>query len=274
VGDEANYGEIDLSNDGRRVAVVDGGHTSDIWVYDLERDVRTRFTFDPADDRAPIWSPDDDRIAFVSARESVGEILVRPVSGNQESTQLHVTGTNTVLGDWSPDGRWIVYQSMSPGEDSWDLMAYDTVEGEEIPVVAGPFMQQSPVISPDGRWLAFSSNESGRPQVYVQPFPRGPGRWMASIDGGADPKWTRNGEELIFLDAGTFDLYAVAVTGDDSPSFGTPERLFRSVTRSGTGNLTAVAGDGERFLANERAMVDGSGQSAGLIQNWTRILER
>jgi len=84
VGDEENHGEISPSHDGQRLAGVYGGsQQEDIWLYDLERGVKTRFTFDPADDRGPIWSPDDTRIAFVSARNAVGEIYVRPVSGNQ-----------------------------------------------------------------------------------------------------------------------------------------------------------------------------------------------
>ena len=274
VGEEADYAEIDLSNDGRRLAVVLGAHTSDIWVFDLERDVRTRITFDPADDRGPTWSPDDDRIAFTSARRNVGEIYVRPVSGNQDPTLLHATGKNTVLGDWSHDGRWILYQSLSPGEDSWDVMAYDLEEEEEVPIVTGPFAQEFPALSPDGRWLAFTSNESGRDQIYVQPFPRGPGRWMASTDGGHRPIWTRNGRELLFHISGTDDLYAVEVAGDVTPSFGTPQRLMTSATRGGQGVLTVATGDGERILSNERAPAEGSAQSAGLIQNWTRILER
>ena len=274
VDDEANFGELDLSNDGRRIAVIDGTHTSDIWLYDLDRGLRTRFTFDPADDRSPIWSPEDDRIAFVSARESVGEIYVRPVSGNQAPTLLHSTGTNTSLADWSSDGRWILYESLSLGEDSWDLMAYDTVENVQVPLVTGPFAQQFPALSPDGRWLAFVSGESGRQEIYVQPFPEGPGRWMVSSGGGTRPMWTRNGRELIFFDAEDYDVYAVEVTGEDTPSFGAPEALFVSTIRTGTGNLTAVTPDGERFLSNERPPADRSEQSASLTQNWTRILER
>ena len=165
IGDKANYGEIDLSHDGQRIAIVDGASTSeDVWLLDLERGGRTRLTFDPADDRSPIWAPDDDRIAFVSARGSVGEIYARPVSGNREATLLHATGTNTVLGDWSRDGRWIVYQSMSIGEDSWDVMAYDIQEEEEILLAGGPFVQQYPAVSPDGRWLAFTSGPPARPR--------------------------------------------------------------------------------------------------------------
>jgi Tol biopolymer transport system component len=274
VGDEAVYGELDLSNDGRHLAVVDGSHTADVWLFDLERGVRTRFTFDPADDRSPIWSPDDGRIAFVSSRQTVGEIYVRPVSGNEAPTLLHTTGANIALSDWSSDGRWILYESLSLGEDTWDLMAYDTVEGIQVPVVTGPFVQQFASVSPDGRWLAFTSGESGRSEVYVQPFPDGPGRWMVSTDGGSRPMWTRGGRELVFFDADFDNLFAVEVTGDDSPSFGTPELLFASPIRTGTGTLTAITEDGQRFLANERPLVDRSGQSASLIQNWTRIVER
>ncbi len=274
VGEESSYAELDLSHGGKRLAVVDGGHTSDVWLFDLDRNVRTRFTFDPADDRSPLWSPDDERIAFVSSRQSVGEVYVRPVSGNQAPSLLFSTGTNTVLGDWSSDGRWIIYESLSLGEDTWDLMAHDTVEGVQVPIATGPFVQQFPALSPDGRWLAFASGESGRQEIYVQPFPEGPGRWMVSTDGGTRPMWTREGRELVFFDADADDVYAVEVGGGDTPSFGAPERLFVSTIRTGTGNLSVMSDDGQRFLAVERPLVDRSEQSASLILNWRRMVER
>ena len=152
--------------------------------------------------------------------------------------------------------------------------AYDTVENVAVPLVAGPFVQQFPALSPDGRWLAFCSGESGRQEVYVQPFPEGTGRWMVSTDGGTRPIWTKEGRELVFFDEEADDVYAVAVTLGDSPAFGAPERMFMSPIRTGTGNLATMTRDGERFLAAERPLVDRSEQSASLIQNWTRILER
>lgn len=274
VGEDSGYAEFDLSNDGQHLAVVDGSHTSDVWLFDLDRGVRTRFTFDSADDRSPIFSPDDDRIAFASSRQTIGEIYVRPVSGNEPPTLLHSSGANIALGDWSPDGRWILYESLSLGENTWDIMAYDIVEGVQVPVVTGPFVQQFPALSPDGRWLAFVSGESGRQEVYVKPFPEGPGRWMVSTEGGTRPMWKGDGSELVFFDAEGYDLYAVEITGEHTPSFGAPEPLFVSTIRTGTGTLSEMTADGERFVFCERPLVDRADQSANLIQNWTRILER
>jgi len=241
---------------------------------DLERGVRTRFTFDPADDRSPVWSPEDDRIAFASSRQTVGEIYERPVSGKGVATLLHSAGTNIVLNDWSADGRWILFSSLSLGENAWDLMAYDIVERMAVPIVAEPFSQQFASLSPDGKWLAFSSLESGKTEIYVQPFPEGAGRWIVSTDGGNRPQWTRGGREPIFLEDDGDDFWSVEVTGDSSLSFSTPRPLFAASVKSGTGIMSDMTTDGERFLANERPAMDRNKQGASLIQNWTRLLDR
>ena len=274
LGGAAGYFEPSLSHDGRFLAVSIGHTSNDIWIHDLERDVRTRFTFDPADDRHPVWSPDDQRIAFASSRETVGDIYVRPASGTGDATLLHSTGTNINLYDWSSDGRWILYSRMSLGEDIWDVMAYDSVEDVSVPIAAGPFSQEFASLSPDGRWLAFSSTESGRPEIYVQPFPEGGGRWMVSTEGGRHPQWTADGRELLFMSVGETTVWTVSVSGDTSPRFGTPRELYPIAPKSGTGRLFSVAADGQRLLVNERLPMDRNDQGASLVQNWTRILER
>jgi serine/threonine protein kinase len=274
LGEDSGYWEPAISHDGTRVAVSEGQTSGDIWLHDLERGVRTRFTFDPADDRSPLWSPDDERIVFASSRETAGEIYERPSSGQGSATLLYSSGTNITLTDWSEDGRWILFSSLSLGENIWDLMAFDMEEEKVIPVVEGPFSQQYGSLSPDGKWLAFSSGESGRSEIYVQPFPEGAGRWMVSTNGGQHPVWTRDGRELIFMGDEEYDMWSVEVTGDNSLSFSTPTRMFAAFPKSNTGTIYSVSADGERMLLNERLPMDRNNEGASLIQNWPRILDR
>ncbi len=109
IGEPGRYWEPALSHDGSRLAVEVFQDSADIWIYDLERDVRTRFTFDPADDRTPVWSPDDTRLAFVSNRKTGEEIRVRPVSGQGEAELMFTADSNIVVTDWSRDGRMIFF---------------------------------------------------------------------------------------------------------------------------------------------------------------------
>ena len=104
MGEQGGYWEPALSHDGSRVAVALGFDAGDIWIYDLERDTRTRFTFDAADDRQPLWSPDDEQLAFSSGKTAVGEIWVRPTSGQGEAELLFTADTNIILTDWAADG--------------------------------------------------------------------------------------------------------------------------------------------------------------------------
>jgi Tol biopolymer transport system component len=274
VGKEGGYWEPALSHDGRYLAVSEGRDVGDIWIHDLDRASRTRFTFDPADDRSPIWSPDDQKIAFSSARQTVGEIYERPVSGQSEPRLLHNANTNITLHDWSSDGRWIIFTGLALGDGVWDILAFDTVEEKVVPIVEGPFSQQYPEVSPDGKWIAFASGESGRQQIYVQPFPSGQGRWMVSVDGGDHPRWTADGKALIYMGGLTEEFYRVEVSHESGPSFGAPVRLFAGPTKPGTGSVFVIARDGQSLLLNERLPMDRSNHGASLIQNWTRILER
>ena len=167
----------DLSPDGRRVAVnrtVQGN--TDIWLLDGSR--TTRFTFDPALDRFPVWSPDGSRIVFDSNRKGPRNLYIKPSSG-AGSEELLVESPQDKLGvDWSADGRFIVYYSIDPqtGRDLWVL----PLEGDRKPwmFLKTNFDERWGQFSPDGRWVAYQSNESGRQEIYVRPFvePRGFGR--------------------------------------------------------------------------------------------------
>ena len=275
IGDPAGYWEPCLSHDGTRIATSVGQDVGDIWIYDLERDLRTRFTFDPADDRTPLWSPDDSRLAFTSTRKAAGEIYVRPTSGQGDAQLLLTADTQAELTDWSSDGRLVFFDRLIPSDHGWDVWTLDMQTYEAMPLLTGKFEQMDASLSPDGKWLAFASDESGKMEIYVQSFPEKTGRWMVSSDTGPRnaerPRWRDDGRELFYLRGGS--VMAVPVTADESFSFGTPKSLFSVNVTASTADYS-IAEDGQRILTNELPPADPSKLGARLIQNWTAVLER
>jgi serine/threonine protein kinase/Tol biopolymer transport system component len=201
VGDPSGYWEPCLSHDGIRIAVSVGQDVGDIWIYDLVSDMRTRFTFDPADERFPLWSPDDSQLAFSSARNAEGEIYVRPTSGQGDAKLLFTADTQIGLTDWSSDGRLIFFNRLDLSDNGNDIWIYDMQTSQATPLLSGKFEQTDASLSPDGRWLAFVSDESGKAEIYVQSFPGAKGRWMVSSDAGprpaARPRWRSDGLSLL-----------------------------------------------------------------------------
>jgi Tol biopolymer transport system component len=275
IGEPGNYWSPALSHDGSRLALEIGTDASDVWIIDLERDSRTRFSFETASDRYPLWSPDDDRLAYTSAHEAEGEIWVRPTSGLGDAQLVFSAGTSIALTDWTNDGRWILfdYQHLT-GEDDLDVWGIDMQTSETRAFVSRKFSQGEARLSPDGRWVAYSSNESGKNEVYVQGFPEADGRWMVSNDGGTrgayTPVWGDDGRELFYKRGNS--VLAIPVTPGAGFAFGTPRPLFDLITKSGGGSALVVTDKGQRILCNELPPTDPSKSGARLIQNWSMAL--
>jgi Tol biopolymer transport system component len=264
----ANW-ELDRSHDGTRLAISGGTDAGDIWILELERGMRTRFTFHTADDRSPVWSPDDKLVAFASAHENEGEIWVRPANGQTDARLLYTAGTQAELSHWSPDGRLILFDHLGRGEDALDVWALEVDSGEAKPLAAGPFDQWGGALSPDGRYLAYTSDESGEYQIYVQSFPEATGRWMISNDdlGGMAfrPTWSDDGRELLYIRRVT--LVSVPIGRGETFSFGAPKKLFTVNVTNANADFD-VSVDGQRILTNELPAADRDLIGARLIQNW------
>ncbi len=274
VGDLAGYWEPRLSKDGTRVAVCVGQDVADVWIYDLQSDMRNRFTFDPADDRTPMWAPDDSQLAFASGRTARGEIYVRPTSGQGDTQLLFSIDEQIELTDWSSDGRVMFFNVINPSKGGSDIWTLDVKTGEAEVLLSGNWFEDAS-LSPDGTWLAFASDESGRGEIYVQAFPSAAGRWLVSTDSGAGratlPAWRSDGRELFYLRGGA--VVAVPVQPGATFSLGTPKTLFRvSVTSSAADYV--VSKDGQSILTNELPPADPSKTGVTLIQNWTAALNR
>jgi Tol biopolymer transport system component len=196
---------IRLSPDGNRVALTTADPQSglDIWVRDFSRNTMSRLTFDGRSNARPVWSPDGTRIIFESAIGELGEIYEKPASGMGETRLLMVKGqlppTNLqkAPSDWSSDGKYILFTKWD-NKTKLDLWAVPTA-GDRKPAIflQTPFDEAEGQFSPNVRWVAYSSFETGRAEVYVQPFPTAAGRWQISTAGGRTPRWRRNGKEAV-----------------------------------------------------------------------------
>jgi len=188
-----------LSPDGKRLALMRNvAGNPDVWVMELERAVQSRFTSDPAIAINPLWSADGSRLAFTSNRSGRWNLFEKRTDGSEERPLLVNDQDKSPL-DWSRDGRFLLYgvQDSKTRADLWVLPVGG--DGKPFPVAQTDFDEMHGRFSPDGRWLAYVSNESGRYEVYVRPFP-GPGeRVQASTGGGIFPLWRQNGGELFYL---------------------------------------------------------------------------
>ena len=269
------YGDMRVSPDGTRIAVdvLDQDNT-DIWIWNLDDGPLTRLTFDEAVDAVPLWTPDSQRVVFASSREG-GGLFWRAADGTGEVERLLESTNRPRPWGWSTDGRLLLDQR--PGD-----IGVLTVEGDRtVEILLGPdFRERAPALSPDGRWIAYLSDESGRNQIYVRPFPNvDDGKWQVSTNGGTDPVWSTDGRQLFFVDIPNRRLMVANVETDPAFSWDTPTEL---VTLSGFdwaagGRRYDLAPDGERFVVRKIGGAQTTGGAAfdGLIfvENWFEELK-
>jgi serine/threonine-protein kinase len=226
----------------------------DVWVFDLEREVATRLTFDDGYDGDQIWSPDGKHVVFSSDRDGELNLFRKPADGSGEAERLTDSDKPLWASSWSSDGKLLAGMVVDDGFDIWVMSLEDG--GEPEPFLATPFSEQFPQFSPNQRWIAYTSNESGRLEVYVRSYPAGGGKWQVSDGGGGQPQWSRDGRELFYR---TDDGLMVADVGTDRETFraGKPRPLFNGTYRGGFSGLGlggygfpdyTVSADGRRFV--------------------------
>ena len=259
VGAVADYDDVALSPDGRRAAVSirdrSRGFNFDVWVVDVERGSASRVTSERTDEFHPIWLPDGQSLLYISDRAGFYDIYRRPAGGGTEQIVLK-TGWDKVSWDASGDGGRILFQGIEGKgpEDIWTVTSAGPAEPQRV-TNTPRFDETMPRWSPDGRWIAFVSNESGQPEVYVQPYPSGPKR-QVSAGGGTLPIWRRDGREIFFL-APDQRLTAVEVSPRARDlEIGLPKPLF-DLRAAGSStirpNQYSPSPDGQRFLVVRRA---------------------
>jgi Tol biopolymer transport system component len=195
---------------------------ANIWVYELSRGTMTKVSYG-SDDHSEAWSPDGRQLAFESSRSGVHQLYVRPADGTGSEEQVTQGEYEHYLGDWSPDGRYLMYTEFHP-ETGADLWVADLRSHSSRPFLKTPFAEKAAVFSPDGTWVAYVSNVSGQNEVYVQPFEGSGRKWQISTEGGEEPVWARSGHELFYRLGGK--MMAVPVTTRPSFSAGRPKAIF------------------------------------------------
>jgi WD40 repeat protein len=254
VGEASSYSQAAFSPDGSRLAVIGDGASQDVWVVDVATGHRTTVTSDAFQDRAPVWSPDGSRIAYVSTRDNTPAIYQRPSNGQgaEELLYRHESGGAIVLTDWSPDGRFICFWS-------GDAMFLLPVSRDRKPIAlgAGEFVGRGGRFSPDGGLLAFNSNQSGRFEIYVKEIGATPdalpasSRVQVSSDGGVGGiVWRRDGKELFYLSQGPQAIMAVEILSRSPLRLAAPRVLFKIPTPiAAPAQLSSIGSpDGERFV--------------------------
>ena len=238
-----------IAPDGTRVAVemrnADGN--PDVWVVDTQRGTFTRLTTDASSDGLPLWTPDGKRIVF-SSNNSGGASALHWVAadGSGAAEPLTKATTNQGATSWLPDGSALAFYDVGAAYDIFMVKP----GAAPVPLIQTPFVDRGPAFSPDGKWLAYSSNETGRSEIYVTPYPGPGGKIAISTGGGRSPRWAANGRELIFRNG----RQMVAVPVDIGLTFraGTPRVLFEGEYAPETEALGAhnydVSADGQRFL--------------------------
>ena len=265
---------IDVAPDNTRVAAhIESGTGGDIWLFDIERRSRQRFTFDSAQhSTAPVWSPDGRDIVFASLRRGLWGLYRKRANGTEREELLFESATPKAPSSYSPDGRAVLFTNIdaNTGADIWRL----PLDGDRtpVPLVQSRFLEQKGVVSPDGLWISYESNESGSTEAYVQGLAPQAGKWQVSTEGGFEPTWREDGRELHYGRQG--EVFAVGVTRSAGAlRFGNPRKLFE-FRLGNPGHLSpykryAATADGQRFFVVQVPDVtDGSRVPLTVVLNW------
>jgi eukaryotic-like serine/threonine-protein kinase len=236
-----------VSPDGRRLAVGIVEQESQVWLYDLSRETLTRLTFGGDVNTNPAWTPDGKRIAFRSNKEGPLNLFWQLADGSGGLERLTTSEYTNIPNSWSLDGQLLAFSENNPstGLDIWILRLSDR---KAEPFLRTPFNETAPHFSPDGHWLAYTSNESGRYEIYVLPYPGPGGKWQISTEGGTEPVWNPNGRELFYRSSDK--MMAVDVATQPGFAAGKPRVLFEGPYQPTpiTFPNYDVSPDGQRFL--------------------------
>jgi len=260
-----------LSPDGTQVAVTLGQDTADpdLWIWSLTRRALTRLTFEPGVHRTPVWARDGTKVAYQSGSSGV---FWRNADGTGKAEALLDTGADSRVVrpySWSADGRLLFYDT---GAQTVGMVPSQG-NGTATTLLEKTAVEARPSLSPDGQWVAYQSSESGRPEIYVRPFPGvDTGKWQVSTGGVANktPRWTRDGRSLLFGDA--TGLMEVSIETSQTFKASSPQRVL--TWPPGAISDFDVSGDGTKFLVVK--MVDGGAAPGQLnvVLNWTEELKR
>jgi serine/threonine protein kinase/Tol biopolymer transport system component len=274
IGDIGEYLAFRISSDSKRIAVGvfdQKFRNNDVWLFEINRGLKTRFTFDPAAENNPVWSPDGARVVFSSNRQGKNDLYVKSSSGAANEELLYASTESSIPNDWSPDGKSIVYNVTGASADIWILPVEATGQRSKqgpFPFLATEFVEGQARFSPDGKWIAYTSNESGQWEVYLRPFPGPGGKFQVSTEGGRNPVWRRDGKELFYIGVNDTKLMGAGISvNGSSVEVNNVHPLFTM-----TGTDYDVMADG-RLILNVPLQTQLSSPLT-LVSNWESALEK
>jgi eukaryotic-like serine/threonine-protein kinase len=258
IGEPAVMCNPAISPDGSRFAVDisdQKANNVDIWLESTKGVSNSRFTFEPAEEVAAVWSRDGKTVAYRSAGNSqeLSGLMLKPASGlEHEKRLLKVRPSDDIIpNSWSPGDKEIMFTRQSVSGNHLELVP--AAGGDPTPFQSGPGSQINGQISADGKWVVYASDESGNWEIYVTTFPGAAGKWQVSRGGGSEPRWRGDGKEIFYLGP-TGMLTAVPVSTEGGFSSGSPSPLFQFHGRAGISSTDVfsydVSKDGKRFLVN------------------------
>lgn len=270
------YSKPRLSPDGQWLFVEVADPEAAIWSYNLQRGTLSRVTHGGVS-YGPLPSPDGQRVAYEATRDGVAGTLIAQVDGSGEQ-RLSSTKRLHLPTSWTPDGTAL---AITAGAESGYLEVWVIpIDGDHTPqiLVQGPFNAGGARFSPDGRWVAYVSDESGRNEVYLRPYPQAGARIQISAEGGTQPVWSPNGRELFFRNRD--HMFVVKMTLGSQIVAGKPQVLFsRSLPEDSSGpayDLIAdydVSRDAQRFVMPKYSVASGNAPNARVILNWSEELK-
>jgi len=275
VGEPRPYGAPRLSPDGSKIAInaLDAPRrTNDIWWIDIERNVSSRLTYEEPAHYYPIWSPDGNYLAFQERHGNTFGVRINSLFDPDDKRVVYQSDRFVLPNSWSPDGRYIAVSITGGQGETSGIWVIPLDKNEEpFPVVQTQFTNEYPAFSPDGRWLAYVSDETGRPEIYVRPFP-GPGRrWQISTGGGGKPVWTKNGREIVYLDQQRNYTAVEIRLQENSVEVGEAHTLFTPLGIVGMRPYD-VSADGETIIYSTLP-VAGEHDYITLIVNWDTAIQ-
>ena len=282
---------LSLSPNQRQVALAlrsGSPENLDIWTIDIARNLRNRMTSDAQPEGWPVWSPDGTHIVFgtgsiggLAEKARLVQTLVNGTEANE--TLFEAVGTPSrpcgprqcalAPTDWSADARFVLYTFNGNFPQTLDIWALPlSGDRKPFPVIHTEFSESQGTFSPNVRWIAYTTDETGEPNVYVQPFLRAGGKIRISPNGGRNPHWRADGKELFYIDANGA-MTSVSIDAKDILPVGSPKTLFPAGVIS-TQNMYAVTRDGQRFLVDARLRNTPTVTPLTVMINWTSTLQK
>ena len=242
-----------------------------MWIYDLERGVSTRLSEETGNLGTPRWSPDGSRVAYMAGKGGPQHFVVRSVTGNAPATSLlEDDHAFKQFEGWTPDGHALVYSRQDP-TTRWDLwMVPVDAEHTPHPLLVSPYSDQGMAVAPDGKWFSYSSDESGKPEVYVQAFPGGGSKYQVTNGGGTYARWSPDGKQLVFFDPRQPRQLSIADLVPGAEFRLSPPRPFGRVPEAAF--TVSPTADGKRLLAIMPAGKSPT-QSLTVVMNWPQAVQ-